>query len=205
MFLRVIFMQLQRSLLNFSEDEHMLRTLWIGLILFPGLVAADVTRVGEDLELLGNKVQLHGRIIDQPCVVSPESADQSVDMGVVDVRELYTTGTSVQVPFSIRLTNCKPGIFRMAKVTFTGAADQQIKGGLAFSAGSARGAGIRLYDVSQAPLDLGSPSRGYILGGSTENELQFSARVAGHPDAIAAKNIKPGDYTAVANFIVSYE
>nr|WP_253865305.1 fimbrial protein [Aeromonas sobria] len=198
-------MQLQRSLLNFSEDEHMLRTLWIGLILFPGLVAADVTRVGEDLELLGNKVQLHGRIIDQPCVVSPESADQSVDMGVVDVRELYTTGASVQVPFIIRLTNCKPGIFRMAKVTFTGAADQQISGGLAFSAGSAKGAGIRLYDVSQAPLDLGAPSRGYILGGSTENELQFFARVEGHPDAIAAKNIKPGDYTAVANFIVSYE
>ncbi|HEH9441053.1 TPA: type 1 fimbrial protein [Aeromonas sobria] len=183
----------------------MLRTLWIGLILFPGLVAADVTRVGEDLELLGNKVQMHGRIIDQPCVVSPESADQSVDMGVVDVRELYTTGASVQVPFIIRLTNCKPGIFRMAKVTFTGAADQQISGGLAFSAGSAKGAGIRLYDVSQAPLDLGVPSRGYILGGSTENELQFFARVEGHPDAIAEKNIKPGDYTAVANFIVSYE
>jgi type 1 fimbria pilin len=183
----------------------MLRILWIGLALCPLLTVTAAPRAGDDLELLGNTLNIHGRIIDQPCVVSPESADQSVDMGVVDVRELYTTGASVQVPFIIRLTNCKPGIFRMAKVTFTGAADQQISGGLAFSAGSAKGAGIRLYDVSQAPLDLGVPSRGYILGGSTENELQFFARVEGHPDAIAAKNIKPGDYTAVANFIVSYE
>jgi type 1 fimbria pilin len=138
-------------------------------------------------------------------VISPESADQSVDMGAVDVRELYSAGAGVQVPFVIRLTNCKPGIFRMAKVTFSGAADQLLSGALAFSAGSAKGAGIRLYDVTQSQLALGTPSRGYVLGSSTENELLFSARVVGHPDAIAAKNIKPGDYTAVANFIVAYE
>lgn len=183
----------------------MLRTLWIGLMLCPALAAMAATRAGDDLELLGNTVHLHGRIIDQPCVISPESADQSVDMGVVDVRELYSAGTGAQVPFVIRLTNCKPGIFRMAKVTFSGAADQQMSGALAFSAGSAKGAGIRLYDATQTQLDLGTASRGYVLGGSTENELLFSARVEGHPDAIAAKSITPGDYTAVANFIVSYE
>lgn len=60
-------------------------------------------------------------------------------MGVVDVRELYANGTGVQVPFVIRLTNCKSGIFRMAKVTFTGSQDAQLSGGLAFSAGSAKG------------------------------------------------------------------
>ncbi|CAM4011515.1 fimbrial protein [Aeromonas bestiarum] len=184
----------------------MLRTLWIGLMLCPALAAMAATRAGDDLELLGNTVHLHGRIIDQPCVIAPESADQSVDMGVVDVRELYSAGTGAQVPFVIRLTNCKPGIFRMAKVTFTGAQDAQLSGGLAFSAGcSAKGAGIRLYDATQTQLDLGTASRGYVLGGSTENELLFSARVEGHPGAIAAKSITPGDYTAVANFIVSYE
>lgn len=179
----------------------MFRVMYLTLLIIPLWANA----AADDLELVGGALRLHGRIIDQPCMVSPESVDQSVDMGVVDVRELYSSGSGNQVPFVIRLTRCKPGIFRMAKVTFTGTADQQIKGGLAFSAGSARGAGIRLYDVSQTPLDLGTPSRGYILGGSSENELQFFARVEGHPDAIAEKNIKPGDYTAVANFIVSYE
>jgi len=183
----------------------MLRTLWIGLALCPLLAVTAAPRAGDDLELLGNTVHLHGRIIDQPCVIAPESLDQAVDMGVVDVRELYANGTGAQVPFVIRLTNCKPGIFRMAKVTFTGSQDAQLSGGLAFSAGSAKGAGIRLYDVTQSPLMLGTPSRGYLLGGTTENELQFSARVEGHPDALAAKNIQPGDYTAVANFIVAYE
>ncbi|OCA63273.1 fimbrial protein [Aeromonas piscicola] len=183
----------------------MLRTLLISLMLSPVIAVAAIPRAGDGLELRGDKLNLHGRIIDQPCVIAPESLDQAVDMGVVDVRELYANGAGAQVPFVIRLTNCKPGIFRMAKVTFTGAQDAQLSGGLAFSAGSAKGAGIRLYDATQTQLDLGTASRGYVLGGSTENELLFSARVEGHPGAIAAKSITPGDYTAVANFIVSYE
>jgi len=154
----------------------MLRLGCLGLLIVPLWVSA----AADDLELLGGDLHLHGRIIDQPCVIAPESLDQAVDMGVA-------------------------GIFRMAKVTFTGSQDAQLSGGLAFSAGSAKGAGIRLYDVTQSPLTLGTPSRGYLLGGTTENELQFSARVEGHPDALAAKNIQPGDYTAVANFIVAYE
>ncbi|MGL6487176.1 fimbrial protein [Aeromonas hydrophila] len=183
----------------------MLRTLWIGLALCPLLAVTAAPRASNDLELLGNTVHLHGRIIDQPCVVAPESLEQEVEMGVVDVKQLYASGAGEQVPFSIRLTNCKPGIFRMAKVTFTGSKDAQLSGGLAFTAGIAKGAGIRLYDVTQTPLDLGTPSRGYLLGGSADNELQFFARVEGHPDALAAKNIQPGDYSAVANFIVAYE
>lgn len=179
----------------------MLRLGCLGLLIFPLWVNA----AADDLELLGGELHLHGRVIDQPCVVAPESLEQEVEMGVVDVKQLYANGAGEQVPFSIRLTNCKPGIFRMAKVTFTGSKDAQLSGGLAFTAGIAKGAGIRLYDVTQSPLTLGTPSRGYLLGGTTENELQFSARVEGHPDALAAKNIQPGDYTAVANFIVAYE
>ncbi|MBL0434251.1 type 1 fimbrial protein [Aeromonas hydrophila] len=179
----------------------MLRLGCLGLLIFPLWVNA----AADDLELLGGELNLHGRIIDQPCVVAPESLEQEVEMGVVDVKQLYANGAGEQVPFSIRLTNCKPGIFRMAKVTFTGSKDTQLSGGLAFTAGIAKGAGIRLYDVTQTPLDLGTPSRGYLLGGSADNELQFFARVEGHPDALAAKNIQPGDYSAVANFIVAYE
>ncbi|WP_323945325.1 fimbrial protein [Aeromonas hydrophila] len=179
----------------------MLRLGCLGLLIFPLWVNA----AADDLELLGGELHLHGRIIDQPCVVAPESLEQEVEMGVVDVKQLYANGAGEQVPFSIRLTNCKPGIFRMAKVTFTGSKDAQLSGGLAFTAGIAKGAGIRLYDVTQAPLDLGTPSRGYLLGGTADNELQFFARVEGHQDALAAKNIQPGDYTAVANFIVAYE
>ena len=66
----------------------MLRILWIGLALCPMLAVTAAPRAGDDLELLGNTVHLHGRIIDQPCVVSPESLDQEVEMGVVDVKEL---------------------------------------------------------------------------------------------------------------------
>ncbi|MEN9534213.1 MAG: type pilus assembly protein FimF [Pseudomonadota bacterium] len=182
----------------------MLRRVWFGLLMTP-VLAVTAAPGANDLELLGNTMRLHGRIIAQPCIISPESADQSVDLGVVDVRELYSAGAGEKVPFVIRLTNCKPGIFRMAKVTFSGTADPQMSGALAFSAGSAKGAGIRLYDANQANLNLDAASSGYVLGDSTENELLFYARVEGHPNAIAAKNIKPGDYTAVANLKVAYE
>ncbi len=148
----------------------MLRLGCLGLLIFPLWVNA----AADDLELWwraqspwsDNRPALCGR---------PESLEQEVEMGVVDVKQLYANGAGEQVPFSIRLTNCKPGIFRMAKVTFTGSKDAQLSGGLAFTAGIAKGAGIRLYDVTQTPLDLGTPSRGYLLGGSADNELQFFA------------------------------
>lgn len=179
----------------------MFRVAYLGLLIIPLWVNAG----SDDLELLGGELNLHGRIIDQPCVIAPESLDQSVDMGVVDVRALYEAGTGKLVPFMIRLTECKPEIFHMAKVIFTGVEDQQMKGALAFTSGSAKGAGLRLYDATQSPLDLGNPSHGYVLGGAVDNELQFFAQVKAHPDAVSGKSIKPGDYSAVANFIVAYE
>lgn len=54
----------------------MLRLVYFGLLIIPLWVNA----AADDLELLGGALNLHGRIIDQPCLVSPESADQSVDM-----------------------------------------------------------------------------------------------------------------------------
>lgn len=116
----------------------MLRTLWIGLALCPLLAVTAAPRASNDLELLGSTVNLHGRIIDQPCLFATDSME--VAMGEVDVKELYVNGAGDMVPFIIRLANCKPGIYRMAKVTFTGSLDAQLSGGLAFSAGSAKGA-----------------------------------------------------------------
>ena len=53
----------------------MLRLGCLGLLIFPLWVNA----AADDLELLGGELNLHGRIIDQPCVVAPESLEQEVD------------------------------------------------------------------------------------------------------------------------------
>lgn len=181
-----------------------MRIFWIGLVLLPAAVMAMSGR-SDDLELLGNEVRLHGRIIDQPCTIAPDSLDQTVDMGVVDVRELYANGGGAYIPFTIRLNNCKPGIFKAARVTFSGKEDGVMSGALGFTQGSAAGAGLRLYDDRQGKIELGQQTHGYTLSGGSENELLFSARVEGHPDAIINRTITPGSYGAVANFVVAYE
>ncbi|PJG59646.1 fimbrial protein [Aeromonas cavernicola] len=177
----------------------------IWLVIFLASYSMLVNAADEGVELLGDTVRLHGRIVERPCLLAPESATQSVEMGIVDVKELYADGNGEKVPFTITLRDCKPGIFRMARIVFSGTADSQVVGALAFSAGSAKGAAIRLYDQAAAPLNLGQASPGHSLANATQHDLKFYAAVVGQPSAIAARNIQPGTYSAVTNFVVSYE
>ncbi|WP_337263549.1 MULTISPECIES: fimbrial protein [unclassified Serratia (in: enterobacteria)] len=142
-----------------------------------------------------------GDIIDAPCSVAPESADQTVKMGQISSRVLANQGKSNSQPFSIQLKDCDITTKKSVKVAFTGQTAQG-NNDLLGLVGSATGAGIQLIDGAGKKVALnGTPSDATnLLTG--DNTLQFAAYLQG---STASGAVEPGDFTSVANFTLAYQ
>lgn len=146
-------------------------------------------------------VTFTGSIIDAPCSIDAESADQIVELGSISNVALQAdngAGKSRPKNFQIKLTECSVATGKSVQTTFTGV--EGVNGHLAVS-GQAKGAGIVLEDLDGKVLKLGSPSALAKLQNG-DNQLQFSAYMQGDGDS---KSIVPGDFKAVADFRLSYQ
>lgn len=148
-------------------------------------------------------VTFKGSIIDAPCSISPDTANQTVDMGQISSAAIEA-GPTTPVPFQIQLENCTLTDENTVAVTFSGTPnylDSSVLG-LSGAAGNGTAVGIVIGDQSGQKIALGSPSAAQLLQNGP-NTLQFSAW-------LDDKNrgwdiITPGDFTAVANFTMSYQ
>ncbi|EHJ4094742.1 type 1 fimbrial protein [Escherichia fergusonii] len=147
-------------------------------------------------------VNFKGTVIDAPCGIAPESADQSIDFGQISKAHLEASGISVKKNLDIKLVNCdatelaKTG---SVKVSFTGATvSGQVK-----ELGTAGDTGTVVV-VSESGGDLVSFDG--AAGAATklqegDNILRYSAWVK----KATSGTLKEGDFTAVANFNLTYE
>lgn len=174
------------------------------IILAMGMVAAGANAADQ-----GNgKVTFTGSIIDAPCSITPETADQTVALGQVASHLLKDGGTSAPKNFTIDLENCEFGTSsdpearaaagNSVAVTFSGAAST-LDSTLLGLTGEAAGAGIAIKDESGKIVDLGTPSSLYNLTG-TNPSLGFTAYLKG-----VSSTITPGDFESVANFTMDYQ
>lgn len=146
------------------------------------------------------KVTFTGAIIDAPCSISPESIDQTVEMGQISSVALQNGGKSTPRNFSIALENCTvaPGNNKVT-ATFTGM--ESVAGnGLLGITGSAQGASIAITDGSGAVIELGKPTKEQEIQAGN-NTLSFAAYVQGDG---ASATITEGDFQAVADFTLAY-
>ncbi|WP_024547667.1 fimbrial protein [Siccibacter turicensis] len=171
------------------------------IILTMGMVAAGANAADQG----HGKVTFTGSIIDAPCSITPESADQTVALGQVAAHTLKDGGTSAPKSFTIDLENCEFGtdddgntIGNSVSVTFSGTAST-LDAKLLGLTGEAAGAGIAIEDESGKVVDLGTPSSLYKLTG-TNPSLGFTAYLKGISDTITT-----GDFESVANFTMDYE
>lgn len=154
----------------------------------------------------GGAVTFTGTVVDAPCSITPDSVDQTIDLGQVSVAKLANgtsnNGTSAPVEFTIQLEDCSlspaPAL-NTVTATFNGTEGNTP--GLLGTSGSAKGSSIALYNEDSSPLILGSPStpNPLILGSNT---LYYSAAVVG--DGLSVP-ISAGDFTATANFELTYD
>ncbi|HGB4252984.1 TPA: fimbrial protein [Salmonella enterica subsp. enterica serovar Virchow] len=155
----------------------------------------------------GGTVTFTGDIVDAPCSIAPESARQTVDMGVIS-NAAIRNGTTRVKNFDIRLEGCDlqkynadgtptaGGTWSGVKVTFTGATAGTNNQYLSV----ADNVGIELTQGGKA-LTIGTPADKVLLQGG-DQVLSFGAQVKA---VDVAKAIPLKNFNTVANFTVAYE
>ncbi|HCR1077320.1 TPA: type 1 fimbrial protein [Enterobacter cloacae] len=176
-------------------------------IMMAAVMAFGMSSVAHAADEGHGKVTFTGSIIDAPCSITPESVDQTVDLGQISNVALKNGGKSNPRPFSIDLENCSfeadnEGAIQKNKVsvTFTGAESSSVDGLLGIT-GAAQGAAVAITDGSGDVISLGQPTKAQALQEGS-NTLSFSAYLQGASDPKAA--IVPGDFQAVADFTLAY-
>ncbi|HCM62167.1 MAG TPA: fimbrial protein [Morganella sp. (in: Bacteria)] len=158
------------------------------------------------------KVNFHGFIIDAPCSISPESVDQTVELGQIATATLKQNGAkgeSSAQTFQIELVDCDLSYFddkddakSTVNLKFTGSTIDGDDSTLAIT-GQAKGAGVRIMDKDNSKLiRFGETTNSAYKLQDGQNSLQFAAYVRGLGKADA---IVPGEFFAVTNFTLTYE
>ena len=144
-------------------------------------------------------VTFYGSIIDAACGIAPESTDQTVNLGQVASAQLAGGGTSRPVPFSIELVDCDTETQKTATVTFTGGVNPNLADSLAIQ-GQASGAGVQIAGLNGVPVKLDGTKGTDVKIQDGDNSLLFSAYLKGDCTTVVT-----GEFTALANFTMSYE
>ncbi|MGA4650083.1 fimbrial protein [Citrobacter portucalensis] len=174
------------------------------LILSMGMIAAGANAADQG----HGQVTFKGSIIDAPCSITPESADQSVPMGQIASHVLQGGKQSLPKAFSIDLENCefssgeeyaRAAAGNSVTVTFSGTSSVGDPTMLGLN-GEAAGAGIVIADESGKVMPLGNKSSLYRLTG-TNPSLGFTAYLKGLEKA----TIVPGDFESIAQFSLDYQ
>lgn len=141
-----------------------------------------------------------GSIIDAPCSISPDTVDQTVDLGEVSNVALKDSGTSTPQPFDIKLEQCDTTTLKTVQTTFTGAASTGNPDLLGIT-GTAKGASIAITNGSGEVVTLGTPTPPQTLQDGN-NTLEFSAYLQGDG---ASATIVPGSFQSIVDFTLSYQ
>ena len=148
------------------------------------------------------KVTFSGSIIDAPCSITPDTIDQTIELGQISKVALKENGQSTPRNFSIDLENCEVGEKDKNKVlvTFTGM-DSAGDTGLLGITGTAKGAGVAITDGSGKVIKLGAATKAQLLQNG-KNTLSFSAFMKGDG---ATAVVTEGEFQAVADFTLAYQ
>nr|WP_154325410.1 fimbrial protein [Pantoea sp. 201603H] len=148
------------------------------------------------------KVTFTGSIIDAPCSITPESVDQTVDLGQISKVALQDGGKSTPRNFSIDLENCAfgtPAAKNKVTVTFTGM-ESAAGNGLLGITGTASGASVAITSGDGQVITLGEATNEQTLQDGN-NTLSFAAYMQGDG---ASATITEGDFQSVADFTLAY-
>lgn len=189
--------------LTMQNNNQILNTIYLSvccLFLFGSNQAiADITHSN-----MGS-YSFRGNVVVTPCQIAPGSEKVPVDFKQVSVKELYSTGKSKPLLFSIHLTNCNTSVFNAVTVTFNGIENINLPDHLAINDKSeASGIGIGLLNLNETPIELNVPSLVQNLN-DNNTELQFKAYVEAEPEARSNQTITYGQFYSTAYYTLNYQ
>ncbi|OKB66833.1 fimbria A protein [Serratia marcescens] len=174
------------------------RAISVGIILVSGAATAAGDTPTNIKDEGHGTVTFVGAIIDAPCSISPETANQTVNLGQIGSKTLANGKSSTPRPFYIKLEDCDTTTSKSVTATFNGNPAKSNPDNLAMT-GTAKGASIVLATDAGDPLKLGTPSTAVGLHDGS-NVLSFAAYLQGDTGG----TVTPGDFSSVANFVLAY-
>ncbi|CAD5554446.1 PixA protein [Escherichia coli] len=171
-----------------------------------GAVAMALVSFGANAANQGQgTVNFKGSVIDAPCGIAPESADQTIDFGQISKAHLKNDGISVKKVVDIKLVNCDftdPAAKKAVSVTFSG----RDVNGHADELGTTGDTGTAIVmsgsDGSLVKFDGATPSNKMTLQEGS-NTLKYSAWVK--KSSAPGAEVKEGDFFATTHFNLTYE
>jgi type 1 fimbria pilin len=146
-----------------------------------------------------------GELAAEACTIVPGDEDISVDFDEISAQDLYSQQRTPGKSFRVRLQDCDLNVANSVTITFRGTQNSALPGLLALdSSSTASGIAIGLETPQSQPLPLNQASTPLLLnnGNYTINLLAY---IQAEPDAIANRDIIPGNYSAVATFMLDYQ
>ncbi|MFV9068879.1 fimbrial protein [Serratia fonticola] len=149
------------------------------------------------------KINFKGSIIDAPCSISPDSIDQTVDLGQISNVALVDGGKSTPRSFDIALENCDlTNVTSGVKLTFSGAAASFDTANKTLGiVGTGAGAGVQITNGSGNVMTLGTATPFQQIQNGN-NTLRFAAYLVGNGEGLST--ITAGEFSSVADFTLSY-
>ena len=174
-----------------------------------GLSVVGVSQAAIPSNQGSGTVIFKGQIIDAPCSIAPESTNKVVEFGDLSTHVLTNKGKSV--PFSIKLENCdlaelkqksggKSTPKNIVNIAFTGSTVSD-KSYMLSTAGDT-GVGIVISvpgNGSYIKMDGTPTPTAAFMNGKSEISLEAAALAA------EGDNVRPGVFSATANFLLNYE
>ncbi|HBC5036896.1 TPA: type 1 fimbrial protein [Escherichia coli] len=148
-------------------------------------------------------VNFKGTVIDAPCGIDPDSADQTINFGQISKTHLNAGGISVKKDLDIKLVNCdateigKPA--NGVKVSFTGTTINGRNQELGTAGDTGTAIVVSAANGSLVSFDGTAGSATKVKEG--DNTLRYSTWVK----KATGGTLKEGGFTAVANFNLAYE
>jgi len=167
----------------------------------------DSTTTTAGTTMGSGRINFKGTIVNAPCGIDPSSADQTIDFGQISSNQLNSGGISVKKDVDIKLVNCS---FPSAGNTFTEKTVTAAFTGTTMTSGTNNTQYLGTSGGTNAYINMTAQDGSYVkFDGSTatnktklndgSNTLHYSAWVTK-----GSTDVTPGDFTAVANFVLTY-
>ncbi|EFB2788039.1 type 1 fimbrial protein [Escherichia coli] len=181
----------------------MIKTVMAGAVAM-ALVSFGVNAAPASSNQGQGQVNFKGTVINAPCGIAPESADQTIDFGQISKAHLNNQGISQKKDVDIKLVNCdlsEPDGAKTVTITFSGSS---LTGdGSELGTSGDTGTAIKMSTATGEFVKFdGATAAGKYNLKAGDNTMRYSAWVQ---KASTADSVKEGDFAAAANFNLTYQ
>lgn len=170
------------------------------MVFFSSTLARAETGKFDEIE----NISVEGLLVISTCDVLTGDENYIVDFSDVNVSDIYANKQNLAKEFTVIAKDCNPG--SNLRITFTGEENDSLPGFIKVN-GEAKGiaVGLSMNGIDGFPVKINNHAN--YLGEINGDEVLFkcAAYIQGEPKAIKEKSIFAGDFTATANFTLSYD